>query len=80
MGEESKRTERKEMSSECSICSLGKGEKILSSPFVPTMCWLETSKTDNGLIEMKFGYGDDFEHIFYYPKYCPECGRKVVAR
>jgi hypothetical protein len=43
------------------------------------MCWLETTLKINGVIQMKFGYGDDYEHIFYYPKYCPECGRKVKA-
>ena len=62
----------------CPICSLKIGERTLQRPFVPSsMCWLETSRAENGYIQMKFGYGDDFEHIFYFPKYCPECGKKI---
>lgn len=63
---------------ECSLCGMKKGKRIVLSPFAPSMCWLETSKLNNGLIQMKFGYGDDFEHIYYMPKYCPECGRKIM--
>ena len=62
----------------CPICSLKVGEEITQSPFVPSMCWLETSRIENGRIQMKFGYGDDFDRIFYYPKYCPECGKKLT--
>ena len=54
-------------------------EPSVLSPFAPSMCWLETTLKVNGIIQMKFGYGDDYEHIFYYPKYCPECGRMVKA-
>ncbi len=61
----------------CPICDMKKGEKTIQSPVVPSMCWLETSRAENGLIQMKFGYGDDFEHIYYYPKYCPECGKRI---
>lgn len=60
----------------CPICNLKDGESIMGDSFASTLCWLETSRT-NGLIQMKFGYGDDFEHIYYYPKYCPECGQAV---
>ena len=62
---------------DCPICGKGFNEPSILSPFAPTLCWLETTLKINGVIQMKFGYGDDFEHIFYYPKYCPECGRKV---
>jgi len=61
----------------CPICGLKYNEPFISSSFAPSMCWLETTLKVDGVIQMKFGYGDDFEHIFYYPKYCPECGRKV---
>lgn len=50
------------------------------SPFVPSMCWLKTTKLKNHLVEMKFGYGDDFEHIYYFPHYCPECGAKIERK
>ena len=66
--------ERKIDMNECPICSLKVGERTVQSPLVPSMCWLETSRNENGFIQMKFGYGDDFEHIYYIPKYCPECG------
>ena len=62
---------------ECPICNLKIGEKITLGPFVPSECWLETSREENGCIQMKFGYGDDYGHIFYFPKYCPECGKKI---
>lgn len=65
------------MRNDCPLCSLKIGETIVRSPLAPTSCWLETSRTKNGYIQMKFGYGDDFEHIFYCPKYCPECGAKI---
>lgn len=61
----------------CPICGMKFNEPSILSPFAPTLCWLETTLMINGVIQMKFGYGDDFEHIYYYPKYCPECGRKV---
>lgn len=61
----------------CPICNLKRGEKTVLSPFAPSLCWLETSRTDKGLIQMKFGYGDDFDRILYVPKYCPECGAKM---
>lgn len=64
---------------DCPICGMKYNEPSVLSPFAPSMCWLETTLKVNGVIQMKFGYGDDFEHIFYYPKYCPECGRKVKA-
>jgi len=60
----------------CPICSLKVGEKTVQSPFAPSLCWLETSRAENGFIQMKFGYGDDFDRIFYTPKYCSECGKK----
>ena len=60
----------------CPICKLKIGEKIVQSSFAPSLCWLETSRNKSGYIIMKFGYGDDFEHIFYSPRYCPECGKK----
>lgn len=62
---------------DCPICSLKVGERTVQSPIAPSLCWLETSRTESGLIQMKFGYGDDFEHIFYMPKFCPECGQKI---
>lgn len=62
---------------ECGICALKKGEKIVLNPFAPSLCSLETSRLENGAIQMKFVYGDDFERIFYMPRYCPECGNKI---
>lgn len=63
----------------CPICSMKPGERSVQSPFAPSLCWLETSKTENNLVQMRFGYGDDFEHIIYMPKFCPECGAKIIA-
>ena len=63
----------------CPICSMKPGERSVQSPIVPSLCWLETSKTENNLVQMRFGYGDDFEHIIYMPKFCPECGAKIIA-
>lgn len=62
---------------DCPICRMKYNEPQVLSSFAPSLCWLETRLKINGVIQMKFGYGDDFGHIFYYPKYCPECGRKV---
>ena len=62
---------------DCPICSMQYDKPHITSSMAPTLCWLQTTLKVNGVIEMQFGYGDDFEHIFYYPKYCPECGRKV---
>lgn len=64
----------------CPICGLKVGERTVSSSLAPTMCWLETSRAENGYIQMKFGYGDDFERIYYFPKYCPECGEKITKQ
>ena len=60
----------------CSICSLKVGESMTLSPMVPSMCWLKTERLKTGFIGMTFGYGDDFDHLFYMPNYCPECGKK----
>jgi endogenous inhibitor of DNA gyrase (YacG/DUF329 family) len=62
---------------DCPICGMKYNEPSILSPFAPSLCWLETTLKVNGVIQMKFGYGDDFDRIIYYPKYCPECGRKV---
>lgn len=62
---------------DCQICGMKYNEPCVLSSFAPTMCWLETTLKINGVIQMKFGYGDDVEHLIYHPKYCPECGRKV---
>lgn len=64
---------------DCPICGMKYNEPTVLSTFAPSLCWLETTLKTNGVIQMKFGYGDDYEYIFYYPKYCPECGRKVKA-
>ena len=61
---------------DCPFCSLEKGDKIFGNSFAPTLCWFKTTKLDNGLIEMEFGYGDGDEHLFYMPKFCPECGKE----
>lgn len=66
-----------EENKDCPICGMNCDQPSIASSFAPNMCWLETTLKSDGVIQMKFGYGDDFEHIFYYPKYCPECGRKV---
>ena len=50
------------------------------SPMVPSMCWLKTERLKTGFIGMTFGYGDDLDHLFYMPNYCPECGRKIVQQ
>jgi len=62
----------------CPICGMKFNEPISLSPFAPSMCQLETTLKVNGVIQMRFIYGDDFDRITYYPKYCPECGRKVL--
>ena len=62
---------------DCPICGMKYNEPNIASPFAPSLCWLETTLKNNDVIQMKFGYGDDFEHIYYYPKFCPECGRAV---
>ena len=65
---------------ECPICSLEPEESTICSPLAPSMCWLKTTKLKNNLVEMEFGYGDDFEHIRYFPQYCPECGAKITRK
>ena len=62
---------------DCPICGMKYNEPIILSSFAPSLCWLETELKINGVIQMKFGYGDYSEPIRYYPKYCPECGRKI---
>lgn len=62
---------------DCPICSMKYNKPSVLTPFAPSMCQLETTLKINGVIEMKFVYGDDFDRIIYHPKYCPECGRKV---
>lgn len=61
----------------CPICGMGIANHQLLSPIAPTPLWIDTSLKVNGVIVMEFGYGDGEEHIYYCPKYCPECGRKV---
>ena len=61
----------------CTCCGIKKGDSVMLYPIAPSDLWLETSKRENGLVQMKFGVGDDAEHIYYFPKYCPECGRKI---
>ena len=62
---------------DCAVCGMKDGESMVLSPFAPSMCWLEVTKSGEH-IQMKFGYGDDDrDRIFYFPRYCPECGRKV---
>ncbi len=65
---------------ECTLCGLKTGERVVRSPIAPTLCWLEISRASNGYIQMKFGYGDDDVHdvLYYQPKYCPECGKKIT--
>ena len=61
----------------CPFCSLKIGEKKIGSSFAPTLCWMETSRTEQGFIQIEFGYGDDpHDHLLYIPQFCPECGRK----
>lgn len=61
----------------CPICNLKNGESFVLSPFAPSLMSLKTTRMDNGMIEMKCVYGDDFDRLLYMPSYCPECGRKI---
>lgn len=62
---------------DCAICDLKIGEKITCSPFAPSLMSLTTTRLKNGMIEMKCTYGDDFDRLYYMPRYCPECGREI---
>ena len=66
------------MKYDCPFCGIEKGEKFMINCFAPTASWFEVSRRGNGLMQMKFGYGDDDnDALIFVPKYCPECGKKI---
>ena len=62
---------------ECPVCSLKKGERVVSSPLSPVPAAMVTERTEQGFIEIQFVYGDEVV-MRYHPVFCPECGQRLT--
>ena len=61
----------------CDLCDIKPGEKRLGRTLAPSMCWAQFERTENGILKLVFGYGEDpNDRIWLRLNHCPYCGEK----